>query len=71
MEGQERPILLRIPEAAQLVGLGRSSIYELISAGDLPVVRVGRAVRVPRLAIERWAERLQAEQNAEGAGRGR
>ncbi len=46
---QEAPtqrLLLRIPEVAKALGLGRTKIYELIAAGELPVIRVGRAVRV-------------------------
>jgi Helix-turn-helix domain len=29
-------------------------VYVLVAGGELPVVRIGRAVRVPRVAVERW-----------------
>ena len=50
-------LLLRLSEVAARLGLGRSTIYELIQRGELPVIRVGRAVRVPVVALERWVER--------------
>jgi excisionase family DNA binding protein len=54
-------LLLRVPEAAQLLGLGRTTTYDLIARGEIPVVRVGRAVRVPREALVAWiASRREA-----------
>src|SRR4051794_6431001 len=38
-------LLVRITEAADRLGLSRSTVYELIGAGELKVVRYGRAVR--------------------------
>jgi excisionase family DNA binding protein len=64
MEIQNDALLLRIPEAAQRLGLGRSTIYELIASGDLPAVRIGRAVRVPASRLAAWVERQAQE--AEG-----
>jgi len=49
-------LLLRIPEAAKALGLGRTKIYELIAAGELPVIHVGRAVRVSVTALQKWVE---------------
>jgi excisionase family DNA binding protein len=49
-------LLLRIPEAARRLGLGRSTVYEMIQAGDLPVVRIGKAVRIPASRLEAWVE---------------
>ena len=49
-------VLLRADEVANILGLGRSKVYELIMTRQLPVVRIGRLVRVPRPALERWIE---------------
>lgn len=35
------PISVSIPEGARLIGCSRSKIYELIAAGELPLVKVG------------------------------
>lgn len=48
------PILLRIEDVAKLLGIARSTTYVLIAGGELPVVRIGRATRVPREAVEQW-----------------
>ena len=50
------PLLLRAGEVAKLLGLGRSTVFALLAAGELPVVRIGRSVRVPRVALERWVD---------------
>jgi excisionase family DNA binding protein len=48
--------LLRAEEVARRLGVGRSKVYELMLRGDLPVVRIGRLVRVPRHALDRWID---------------
>jgi excisionase family DNA binding protein len=56
-------LLLRVEEAAEYLSLGRSKTYQLVATGELPVVRIGRSVRVPAAALRRWVEQ-QAEQSA-------
>jgi len=53
-QGMPQRLLLRIPEVAKALGLGRSTIYELIAKGELPVVRVGRAIRVSATTVQKW-----------------
>jgi len=54
------PLLLKAGEAAKLLGLGRSKVFAMLAVGELPVIRIGRSVRVPRAALERWiAEHTQ------------
>jgi len=47
-------LLLRVDEAARLLAIGTTLAYELIARGDLPSIRLGRSVRVPRAALEAW-----------------
>jgi len=55
---QQEPLLVRAEEAARLLGLGRTRVFEMFARGELPTVRIGRSVRVPRGALEAWiAER--------------
>ena len=49
-------LLLRIPEVAESLGIGRTNIYELIATGVLPSIRVGRAVRITDIALQKWVE---------------
>jgi excisionase family DNA binding protein len=42
-----------VEEAAQLLGIGRQSAYQAARAGELPTIRLGRRLLVPRAQIER------------------
>ena len=55
-------LLLKPNDAAKMLGIGRSKLYSLIGAGELPVVRIGRCVRIPRVELERWVA-VQLESN--------
>lgn len=48
------PILMRVSEVAQELRLARSFVYALIQSGQLPAVRIGRSIRVPRAELETW-----------------
>ena len=50
-------LLLRAEEVQEALGLGRSKTYQLIASGELPVVRIGRCVRVPAEALQLWVEK--------------
>jgi excisionase family DNA binding protein len=55
-------ILLKVPEAAERVQVGVSTLRALLARGEIDCIRVGRAVRVPVPALEAWIERkLQGE----------
>jgi excisionase family DNA binding protein len=49
-------VLLRVDEAAQLLSLGRSTLYAMAASGTIPTVRVGRSLRIPREELNRWIE---------------
>lgn len=40
-------LVIQVEEAAQLLGLGRSSAYEAARRGELPTIRMGRRLMVP------------------------
>jgi excisionase family DNA binding protein len=42
------PLFLTVAEAATLLRKGRSATYAAIERGQIPSVRVGRTLRVPR-----------------------
>ena len=39
-------LLLRVPQACDLLAIGRSTLHVLMSNGDLDVVHIGRSVRI-------------------------
>ena len=48
------PFLYRVNEVATKLGLGRSKVYEMTKNGELPVLKIGSAVRVPSEALAGW-----------------
>jgi excisionase family DNA binding protein len=46
--------LLRAEDVAKMLRIGRTKAYEMMAAGELPVVRLGRCVRVPRRRLATW-----------------
>ena len=49
----ELPLVLTIPEVALLLRIGRSAAYEAARRGDLPVIHLGRKLRVSRSSLAR------------------
>lgn len=49
-------LLLRVEEAAALLGIGRDLAYRLARSGEIPAVRLGRRLLVPRQALIAWIE---------------
>jgi len=45
---------ITVLEAAKFSGLGKSTLYELMDAGRLAYVRVGRARRIPKRELVRF-----------------
>jgi excisionase family DNA binding protein len=51
--------LLRVDEAASMLALGRSKVYELMADGSLEWVRIGRARRIPTEAVTEYVSQLR------------
>lgn len=43
----EHPLTLTVEQAAKVLGIGRSTAYELVHTGDIPSLRLGRRIVVP------------------------
>ena len=52
MDGQESSLTMSVVEAAKVLGISRAFAYELVARGELPSLRFGRRVVVPRRALE-------------------
>lgn len=53
-------LLLKPMEAAAVIGVGRSKMYELLSTGEIPSIRPGpRSIRIPVTALKQWVEDQQ------------
>ena len=51
MTNQSR-ITLTVTEAAKLLGISRNLCYEAVSKGEIPSLRLGKRLLVPRVALE-------------------
>ena len=49
-----QPWLVTVPEAAGMLRVGRTKVYELIATEGLPKVKFGTAVRIPVKELEDW-----------------
>ena len=45
-------LTLSIEEAAKVLGISRTLAYELVARRELPAIRLGRRIVVPRRALE-------------------
>jgi excisionase family DNA binding protein len=61
-------LLLRVPEVAEMLGLGRSLTYELVGSGAIASVRVHRCLRVPVAAVEQYVNGLTTNAAVEATG---
>jgi excisionase family DNA binding protein len=50
--GTVKRLLLRPREVADLIGVSRSTAYELINSGQIPSLRIGGMLRVPAAGLE-------------------
>lgn len=60
VEPDER-LLLSIAEAAHRLGIGRTLMYELLAAGQVRSVHVGRLHKIPARALDAYVDRLTAD----------
>jgi excisionase family DNA binding protein len=50
-------LTLTVRQAAELLGISRAFAYELVARHELPSVRLGRRVVIPRKALEQLLEK--------------
>ena len=63
----EGSLVVSVTEAAELLGISRGLAYELARGGQLPSLRLGRRLVVPRAALLMWLERATPPESREGA----
>lgn len=53
---QWQPLLITVEQAAQMLSLSKTTLYDLIRTESFPVYRFGKAVRVRPSDIQEWLE---------------
>jgi excisionase family DNA binding protein len=63
MDIDQLPEMLTVEEAASILRISRSRAYEAVTtyqhtggADGLPVIRIGRSLRVPRRSLVAWID---------------
>jgi excisionase family DNA binding protein len=55
------PLTIRVAQAAELTGLSRSKLYELIRAQEIEVIKIGASTLVIYESLRRLVERHRRE----------
>jgi len=53
----EDALTIRVPDAARMLGIGKTKLYELIAAREIDIIKVGRATLIVVRSLERFVER--------------
>jgi excisionase family DNA binding protein len=61
---KQSKLLIRVSEAAERLSIARSKAYLMAQTGELPVVRLGKSIRVPVKLLDEWVEQQIAEGGA-------
>jgi excisionase family DNA binding protein len=51
-------LVYTVPEAGRLLGLGRNAAYEAAKRGEIPTIRIGRLLLVPKVPFHRMLENV-------------
>jgi len=60
-------LLYSVEEAASLLGIGRTYMFELVAKGQVDSLKIGRRRKVARAALDEFIERLAAGKESAGA----
>lgn len=60
----EQPLTYTVDEAAKLLRIGRNQGYDAARSGELPTIKMGKRILVPRAALQRMLGEAVAEKDA-------
>jgi len=46
-------LTMSVPEAGRELGVGRDAAYQAVRSGQIPSIKIGRLLRVPRAALSK------------------
>ena len=55
------PLLYTLPEAAAVLRISRTKLYELLSANEIPSIHIGRSRKIPAADLHDYIDRLRTE----------
>jgi len=45
------PICVKVNEAAHMIGVGRTKLYELIASGEIEAIKLGKSTRITTASL--------------------
>ena len=60
MAGESDSFTYTVEEAGRKLRIGRNAAYEAARRGDIPTIKIGRLIRVPKAAFDRLLEHGRA-----------
>lgn len=51
------PLVLSVPELAEVLHIGRNSAYQLVNSGCIRIIRIGKNIRIPQSALLEYLNR--------------
>jgi excisionase family DNA binding protein len=64
MANKNNPTVLTVHEVVKILRIGRISAYQAIERGEVPSIRIGRRILVPRMALEQVLNRFSIPKSA-------
>ncbi len=68
---EDLPTVLTIPETAKILRIGRNSAYEAAHRGQIPTIKIGKRLLVPRKALERQLAQAKVKMDSGLDGEGK
>ena len=56
--------IVTVGELAKMLKIGRNTAYELVRSGQIPSVKIGRQIRVPKQAVVAYLSQTGMENNS-------
>ena len=53
LKDRDEKLVLSVEEARKMLGLSRGLTYEAIRNGEIPSIRIGHRILIPKVALER------------------
>ena len=63
----DEPLAYRVPAAAELLGMGKSTVSELIARGDIESIKIGNSRLIPAGVVQAFLARQGGDGDAPAA----
>lgn len=57
----ELPLMLSVPDVADVLGIGRANAYELVRSEGFPAIKIGNRIIVPKDDFISWIKKQTSE----------